>query len=246
MKRGLTLTLVTMFCCLGLTQAQDNAESIRNVLETERQAIAKRDSTAFFALMNETPDFSVISMGNGYYQTYNLKAVHSTIARNWKQPLKGRGNTLKHSDIKSHIVGDRAITEFVEMSLDSNNKTLRQTLETWTLSKNNGSWKIDKILSVDTSSFNPTKPISDLALEQELNNVGYRLLSAKKNDHAIRLLKMNVELFPKAWNTYDSLGEAYMINGNKKEAIENYEHSLKLNPQNTIGKEALNKLKTGK
>ena len=75
---------------------------------------------------------------------------------------------------------------------------------------------------------------------------GYRLLAAKKNEQAIRIFKMNIELFPKAWNTYDSLGEAYMASGNKKEAIANYEMSVKLNPENTNGKDFLEKLKKGK
>ena len=45
------------------------------------------------------------------------------------------------------------------------------------------------------------------------------------------------------WNTYDSLGEAYMMAGNKKLAIENYEKSIKLNPKSESGKAALAKLK---
>jgi len=234
-----------MFCCLGLTHAQDNAEGIKKDLETERQAVMNRDSTAFFKLMNEAPGFSVITVGSGYYRTYDLKAARSSVANGWKRHRTGQANTLKYEDIKSHVVGDRAITEFVKMSLDSNNKLVRQTLETWSLSKNDGSWKIDKIMSVDTSSFNALNPISNSALEQEINTAGYRLLTAKKNEHAIRLFQMNVELFP-TWFTYDSLGEAYMINGNKKEAIANYEQSLKLNPQNTNGEAFLKKLKTGK
>lgn len=86
----------------------------------------------------------------------------------------------------------------------------------------------------------------DEALEQEINMVGYRLLTAKKNEQAIRIFKMNVEMFPKSWNVYDSLGEAYMLHGNKKEATANYAISLKLNPENTNGKAFLEKLKNGK
>jgi cytochrome c-type biogenesis protein CcmH/NrfG len=43
---------------------------------------------------------------------------------------------------------------------------------------------------------------------------------------------INTKCFPDAANTYDSLGEAYMIKGNKKLALENYKKSLQLNPQN--------------
>ena len=54
---------------------------------------------------------------------------------------------------------------------------------------------------------------------------------------------VNVKLYPEAWNTYDSLGEAYAIKGNKELAIKNYEKSMELNPNNEFGKLALAKLK---
>jgi len=36
------------------------------------------------------------------------------------------------------------------------------------------------------------------------------LLFAGKTDDAIQVFRLNVEEYPKAWNPYDSLGEAYM------------------------------------
>ena len=47
---------------------------------------------------------------------------------------------------------------------------------------------------------------------------------------------------PKAWNVYDSLGEAHMKQGEKEMAIENYQKSLELNPSNENGKDMLKKL----
>jgi cytochrome c-type biogenesis protein CcmH/NrfG len=60
---------------------------------------------------------------------------------------------------------------------------------------------------------------------------------------AIEVFKLNVEEHPESWNTYDSLGEAYMIDGNTELAIKNYERSVELNPQNKNGIEQLKKLK---
>ena len=45
-----------------------------------------------------------------------------------------------------------------------------------------------------------------------------------------------------SWNTYDSLGEAYMTNGDKELAIANYKKSLELNPANSNGAAMLKKL----
>ncbi len=80
--------------------------------------------------------------------------------------------------------------------------------------------------------------------EAQLNILGYELLQAGKNKEAIKIFKLNVEQFPKAFNVYDSLGEAYMINGDKKLAIKNYEKSLKLNPDNDNAKKMLESLRS--
>ena len=47
------------------------------------------------------------------------------------------------------------------------------------------------------------------------------------------MCKINVELFPEAFNPYDSLGEAYMTAGETELSIQNYAKSLELNPENT-------------
>lgn len=52
-----------------------------------------------------------------------------------------------------------------------------------------------------------------------------------------------MEAYPQSYNTYDSLGEAYMDDGNKHLAIENYEKSLQLNSGNHNGVAMLKKLK---
>jgi tetratricopeptide (TPR) repeat protein len=59
---------------------------------------------------------------------------------------------------------------------------------------------------------------------------------------AIEILKLNVEMYPQAFNTYDSLGEAYMNNKEPDLAIKNYKKSIELNPKNTSAVETLKKL----
>jgi hypothetical protein len=79
--------------------------------------------------------------------------------------------------------------------------------------------------------------------EQQLNSLGYQLLKMKKIKEAIEIFKLNVEVYPQSFNAYDSLAEAYMISGDRKLAIENYERSLEINPRNTNAAEMLEKLK---
>ncbi|MDQ3473877.1 MAG: serine hydrolase [Acidobacteriota bacterium] len=80
--------------------------------------------------------------------------------------------------------------------------------------------------------------------EEELNRLGYQLLGTGRRDEAIQIFKLNVELYPKAFNTYDSLGEAYMMAGNKELAILNYKKSLELNPENKGATEMLKRLES--
>ena len=80
------------------------------------------------------------------------------------------------------------------------------------------------------------------ASEEHLNNIGYGLLQRKKVAEAIAVFKLNVELYPQSWNVYDSLGEAYMVNGEKEPAIASYKKSLELNPGNANGAAMLKKL----
>src|SRR5579864_663476 len=68
--------------------------------------------------------------------------------------------------------------------------------------------------------------------EDELNSLGYQLIHFNKFKEAIRIFQLNVEVYPKSSNVYDSLAEAYMDEGNKPQAVANYQKSLQLNPKN--------------
>lgn len=68
--------------------------------------------------------------------------------------------------------------------------------------------------------------------EDAINNFGYSLLNRNKNEEALKIFKLNTELYPNGFNTYDSYGECLMALGKKKEAIKAYQKSLVLNPEN--------------
>ncbi len=77
--------------------------------------------------------------------------------------------------------------------------------------------------------------------ENYVNGWGYTLARQGKLKEALEIFKLNVNLYPKAWNTYDSLAENYEHMGNRAQAISNYKRSLALNPQNTNATEFLKK-----
>ncbi|MDT4966184.1 MAG: hypothetical protein QOJ64_921 [Acidobacteriota bacterium] len=80
--------------------------------------------------------------------------------------------------------------------------------------------------------------------ELTLNTLGYQQLNARHVEEAIALFKLNVEMYPRGFNTYDSLAEAYMVHGDRLLAIRNYRKSLALNPQNTNAVEKLKQLQS--
>ena len=85
-------------------------------------------------------------------------------------------------------------------------------------------------------------PRAILFQEATLNNLGYRLIQKGRVQDAISIFRLNTEAYPQGFNTYDSLAEAYMLKGDRKLAIKNYQKSLELNPKNTNAVSMLEKL----
>ena len=79
--------------------------------------------------------------------------------------------------------------------------------------------------------------------EKLLNRIGYELLGKKQAPAAVEVFEHNVRLYPKSWNVYDSLAEAYAAGGDIRLAIQYYEKSLKLNPDNENAKTAVRELR---
>lgn len=78
--------------------------------------------------------------------------------------------------------------------------------------------------------------------EVQLNSLGYQILQAGKTKDAIEIFKLNVAAYPNSFNVYDSIGEAYMMDGNNEQAILNYKKSLELNPGNQNAIEMMKKM----
>ena len=86
-------------------------------------------------------------------------------------------------------------------------------------------------------------PDTVLIEENVLNWLGYHFLYWwGREEEALEVFKLNVSLFPESANTYDSLGEAYLVRGDTDSAVRCYKKSLKLNPENTNAIQRLNQL----
>jgi tetratricopeptide (TPR) repeat protein len=68
--------------------------------------------------------------------------------------------------------------------------------------------------------------------EDQLTMYGYGMLWDARPSDALLIFQLIAEQFPESANAYDSLGEAYFNLGKMDLAIENYQKSLKMNPDN--------------
>ncbi len=75
--------------------------------------------------------------------------------------------------------------------------------------------------------------------------MGYALLGTQKVEQALAVFELNTRVFPEAFNTWDSLGEAHMILGHDDDAIRFYERSLELNPDNANARAMIARIREG-
>jgi predicted alpha/beta superfamily hydrolase len=99
------------------------------------------------------------------------------------------------------------------------------------------SMSVDDIISYYKSRFGG----KFLPPESTINKLAYSYLK-KDKDKSLDLFLLNSLNYPKSYNAFDSLAEAYKTFGNKKEALSNYRISLKLNPENINAKKSIKEL----
>jgi hypothetical protein len=80
--------------------------------------------------------------------------------------------------------------------------------------------------------------------EISLDRIGYEWLNVGKLSEALEVYRLNAETFPRSPRAFDSLGEAYVKNGEIKTAIKSFKRSLELDPDNKNAKAMLENLET--
>jgi Flp pilus assembly protein TadD len=74
------------------------------------------------------------------------------------------------------------------------------------------------------------------------NHIGYALPRAQNVQDAVKVFQLETESFPKDWNAFDSLGEAYEKAGQRQFALQAYKRSVELNTKNANGVTMIQKL----
>lgn len=131
-------------------------------------------------------------------------------------------DATKVTDAERREYGVETLAEQQEKLKMMNKKRLKELLES---EKN-----IDDVITfikssdLENSEFNLS--------EMGINSFGYALMGEEKMEDALKIFKLNTELYSEGYNTHDSYGECLLKVGRKEEGIAAYKKSLELNPKN--------------
>ena len=242
MKHNVFFALLIVLLSLNtLTASANNAEveAIKKLIIEDNKAVEQFDLEKSFEFRADHRHVAIFSNDSLFVGFETIKTRIKKRFAQSKQFVKEIKISVSNIDVE--VFGNAASATYdyegkIVLNNDLENTVTGKMLHYFI--KNNGAWQI-----AFGGSYEIKSSIAENPIEQKLNEMGYQFLSKNEVDKAIEIFKTNVFLFPESANTFDSLGEAYMIKGNKQLAIENYEKSLQLNPQNKNAEMKLNELK---
>ncbi len=199
---------------LAFSQNVTDEEAVKKVVHFETESYQKRDTIAWMDqfIQNEktTRDFSSFTYSESYVGWQNIGPMMLQWIKD--SPNPSIYTNIQHSNHIINISDDLAFVAFDQHlsipGVDSIPPT--HSREFRTLIKDNEKWKISSIVSIYTQNNITTAPEM---MEGYFNFLGYTYLEDDMIDKALEVFKLNVKLYPTAWNTYDSLGEAYALAG---------------------------------
>jgi tetratricopeptide (TPR) repeat protein len=156
--------------------------------------------------------------------------VDNIVMANAKQELKGpvgfnpQGTTSAANYALQNNVNNEQALVWIDQAINQNKTFNTLRIKSGLLQQAGKKEEADKLMTDALA----------IATEVELNAYGYQLMGEGKNDKAIEVLTLNTQRFPKSANTWDSLGEAYAIKGDKPNAIKNFKKALSMNPPENV------------
>ena len=247
MKIKLLLFTVFLFVSAKIIAQSADEEAVKKSIRLENESFIKRDTNTWKSLYMQDEKMRRVYISNG--GVYKIEGWNNfaTQVTKWQQenPSPSPYTEMKDDNYIIRMGDNMATIEYDQKVSAPGIDSLKPyySREFRTMIKVDNQWKIATSATIDSLSFTSGDSVY---IEDNLNATGYRLLNAKKIKDAIEVFKVNVKLFPNSWNVYDSLGEAYADNSNTEDAIKNYEMSVKINPKNDSGKQALEKLRKTK
>jgi len=244
--RKLTI-LAASFLFIVAVQAQKAEDAIKKTLQSEVDAIVAKNTDNWKKTWVHSVNAQSTNISKfGYNQTKSWDSLEAAADRDNKQNPNPDFASIQLSNIAVHVNGNSAWADYDAVVTPKNPEPNvfpyaagTKLHNYYVLQKEGKEWKIVSQVITNTGSYK----VDEHSIESDINTTGYRLIAQNKMEQAIEVFKLNTQLFAGSFNTWDSLGEAYALAGKKTEAIENYEKSMKLNPNSESGKAALVKLK---
>ncbi len=241
MKRKFYVPFI-VFVCISMTTALagDDKAAITEVIENEYKAYVDKDMEAWSSYWVQEPYVHGLFIGAmGYNQLVSYDSIKAGVEK-WMTSEKQPGAVREKNILSIHVDGDLATVFLKELEpwefAGVENKTKYKS--TYVLKKVKGDWKFISMITYNKSSFQN----NDFIAEWNLNMQGYKFLWRDEIDKAIKVFELNTQLYPGAFNTWDSLAEAYMKKGDNKTAISYYKISLLLNPENENAQKMIDKM----
>jgi len=101
-------------------------------------------------------------------------------------------------------------------------------------------------MSIERVNLAKKEQMEYLNSELNLNQFSNRLIKNEELDKALKVLKLNIILFPNSWRTYKNYADILLKFQQTKEAVKMYEKSIQINPNNEQIKRILENLKLEK
>lgn len=104
----------------------------------------------------------------------------------------------------------------------------------------------EKILNQQFQKLKSQSQSRKINLETALNDLGYQLINQKRMEKAVQVFRLNTQKHPTSANTFDSLGEVYLMINDFDSAEKNYQKAIALGGTNGNAKNMLEQIKQTK
>ncbi len=167
------------------------------------------------------------------------------------KPLKVDDNTffVKEMNEKLQFLNNPSNQkEYIVLIPKTSNDTLQYNFRKLAKSEITGSEyltekKFDKALEAYLN-IQKNDSLDSSIKEDGFNSMGYKKLREERYEEALAIFKININLYPKSSNVYDSYADALKRSGDTIQAIEYYKKSLSIDSGNRNAKKFIEKYET--
>lgn len=225
-----------------------NANQPPFMFEVLRSIARAYDWPGFVPQYKDQPlDAATLDAFTGRYRagSDDMATITRDGAKLIRQPLNEEANAVVH--VGDNVFVNRLDERFRKFVKDSTGAMTIQVMDaidatefsTLRRMKDDEHVPFEHVLNGDRSA--AMKAYSELKVanpqdgavnEQRLNDLGYSLMGEDKFQQAQHILYVNMQLYPKSANVYDSYAEACLKLGDKKQALDYYKRAAAMDPKN--------------